>query len=266
MTLVTSIEQIEKNVAVLHAAIRRDDSRAIELVKNGKSIVITDIGGKLAFAPSRFVGYRKNSLKQHIEMRSQRDGRVTNDQVRKVLGFDRSINDAAEAAFRMFCNDIGASPPKNNRQYWVLVDAIELVDEAAIAADETTKETEKYQLQKARRGQGKFRAQLLRKWGGCCITGCEVDEVLRASHIKPWRACTNKERLDSNNGLLLVANIDALFDRGLISFDASGSLIWSDLLSPHSLDQLVGRVSARLELNASQARYLQFHRESHGFE
>jgi putative restriction endonuclease len=39
--------------------------------------------------------------------------------------------------------------------------------------------------------------------------------MLRASHIKPWSDCSNRERLDPLNGLLLVAHIDALFDNGL---------------------------------------------------
>lgn len=42
-----------------------------------------------------------------------------------------------------------------------------------------------------------------------------------ASHIKPWRKCSNKERLDPQNGLLLTARINALFDCGLISNDVN---------------------------------------------
>jgi len=44
---------------------------------------------------------------------------------------------------------------------------------------------------------------------------------LKASHIKAWKDCTStQERLDSNNGLLLCANHDALFDQYLISLGA----------------------------------------------
>jgi hypothetical protein len=35
---------------------------------------------------------------------------------------------------------------------------------------------------------------------------------------------TPKQRLDSNNGLLLSANLDALFDKGLITFDKTGQM------------------------------------------
>jgi len=40
-----------------------------------------------------------------------------------------------------------------------------------------------------------------------------------ASHIKPWSACTNEERLDTRNGLLLSALMDKLFDRYFITFE-----------------------------------------------
>lgn len=46
-----------------------------------------------------------------------------------------------------------------------------------------------------------------------------------ASHAKPWAECANDaERLDVFNGFLLVANLNALFDRFLISFDDTGRL------------------------------------------
>jgi len=87
--------------------------------------------------------------------------------------------------------------------------------------DETTRAA----LIDARLGQGRFRKELLRIWdGACAVTGCRMEAILRASHCKPWRASDNAERLDPNNGLLLVANLDALFDAGLISFGDDGSM------------------------------------------
>lgn len=51
-----------------------------------------------------------------------------------------------------------------------------------------------------------------------------MPQVLRASHAKPWRHCSDSERLDPDNGLPLVATLDALFDAGLITFDAGGCM------------------------------------------
>lgn len=92
---------------------------------------------------------------------------------------------------------------------------------ASSVADQTTREA----LIHARLGQGRFRKELLRIWdGACAVTGCRVEAILRASHCKPWRMSDNAERLDPNNGLLLVANLDALFDAGLITFGDDGAM------------------------------------------
>lgn len=85
--------------------------------------------------------------------------------------------------------------------------------------------TERQALIVARRGQGKFRDQLIERWRSCSVTGFGPEAVLVASHIIPWCKCkTNKERLDVNNGLLLIPNIDKLFDRGLVTFDQDGRI------------------------------------------
>ena len=47
----------------------------------------------------------------------------------------------------------------------------------------------------------------------------------------PWADCTDAQRLDVHNGLLLSALWDAVFDRGLISFADDGSLLVSPQLS-----------------------------------
>lgn len=62
-----------------------------------------------------------------------------------------------------------------------------------------------------------------------------MKEVLGASHIKPWRLCTDAERLDPKNGLLLMAHIDALLDRGLISFASGGNLLVANSLRHRTL-------------------------------
>jgi len=255
-----------ENLNVLQSAISEGDDRAIELLRKGKSIVVGNMGGRLAFAPSRFLGYQDNGIDQHIEERSNRDGKETNPAIKKALGVERSPNAPAEAEFLRYCRSLGVSPPANQRQYWVLPDASALVDLEAVEHDASVGETEKVQLQKARVGQGNFRAKLEAKWGGCCVTGCKIREVLRASHIKPWKDCNNGERLDGDNGLLLVANIDALFDRGLISFGADGSIIRSKVLSMDELQMLTGCRVARIKFSPQQADYMRFHRELHGFD
>lgn len=93
--------------------------------------------------------------------------------------------------------------------------------------------TEVERLVRQRVGQQKFREAMLDYWGGACaVTAVALPEVLRASHAKPWAECaSDAERLDVFNGFLLVANLDALFDRFLISFDDEGGLLISPTLT-----------------------------------
>ena len=87
--------------------------------------------------------------------------------------------------------------------------------------------TEKRQLIQARVGQGEFRINVQRIESKCRVTGLTAQSLLIASHIKPWRDSSNKERLDGHNGLLLSPHIDKLFDKGWISFSDQGSLLVS---------------------------------------
>lgn len=79
-------------------------------------------------------------------------------------------------------------------------------------------ETEKTAIIRARRGQGLFKDRVMRIEERCRITGVTNPVHLIASHCKPWRDCTNAERLEGENGLLLTQSIDHLFDRGFIGF------------------------------------------------
>lgn len=119
--------------------------------------------------------------------------------------------------------------------------------------------TERETLILARIGQGKYRKELLELWDGkCAVTGCSVLPVLRASHAKPWRDSDNQERLDPNNGLPLVANLDALFDAGLIGFDSDGKMHVSKNLRDKELISGVPR-ALRKKPTGEQANYLEEH-------
>lgn len=127
--------------------------------------------------------------------------------------------------------------------------------------------TEVERLVRQRVGQQKFREAMLDYWGGACaVTGIALPEVLRASHAKPWSECdSDAERLDVFNGFLLVANLDALFDRFLISFDDGGGLLASPRLNPveATLLGLVPGLTLRW-LTDSHRGYLTWHRDRCG--
>lgn len=123
--------------------------------------------------------------------------------------------------------------------------------------------TEVERLVKQRVGQGTFREALMDYWAGACaVTGISLPEVLRASHAKPWADCaSDEERLDVFNGFLLTANLDALFDRGLVTFDGAGQLTCSPRLTCQQLFalQLHDGLSLRW-LAPEHEQYLAWHR------
>jgi hypothetical protein len=93
-----------------------------------------------------------------------------------------------------------------------------------------TTEAERMVIQRI--GQDIFRDALIDYWNGRCpMTGITEPGLLRASHIVPWADCTDAQRLDVHNGLLLSALWDAAFDRGLISFSDDGSPLANPQLS-----------------------------------
>ena len=131
-------------------------------------------------------------------------------------------------------------------------------DVAAVLKDQATTTTEKLELVKARIGQGRFREQLVSHWRCCAVTGYKDVQLLIASHIRPWSASDNHQRLDPFNGLLLLPNLDRVFDKGLVTFDAEGFLQMSPLLS--SPLQLGIAPGMRILLQPSHQVYMEFHR------
>lgn len=113
-----------------------------------------------------------------------------------------------------------------------IVSIEELVSESNV--DFSTKEgKEKLREVKTRVNQGFFRRLVLSTYHAqCCVTGLNIPEVLRASHIVAWSADT-KNRLNPTNGLCLSATYDAAFDRHLISFDENYRMILSPALKDY---------------------------------
>ena len=121
-----------------------------------------------------------------------------------------------------------------------------------------TNKTEKSALISARVGQGKYRSDLIDYWQRCAVTGFSNVRFLIASHIKPWRESENQERLDPFNGLLLLPNLDKVFDLGFITFTEKGKIIVSEHLEDTENIGVTRDMSIAIE-NEHQA-YMKFHR------
>jgi len=126
-----------------------------------------------------------------------------------------------------------------------------------LVLDDKLNETEKETLILSRRGQGKYRENLIKIWGKCSISGYPDYRLLVASHIKPWNKSDNMERIDPYNGLLLLPTYDKLFDLGLISFSEGGDILISNQLKHYNLLSL--RNDIRIAVTNNHLKYLDFH-------
>ena len=129
--------------------------------------------------------------------------------------------------------------------------------------------TEATAIVRVRRGQDFFRAAVLTAYGRrCCLTGCDVEDFLVASHIVPWAEDAG-HRLNPCNGLCLAPLQDRAFDRGYITLDDDLRVLVSRQLRLHEgssevLGQLVGLEGVRIrvpERFAPDVELVRRHRE-----
>ncbi len=113
---------------------------------------------------------------------------------------------------------------------------------------------------KTRVSQGSFRRLLLLERHHCNLCDISTTSVLRASHIKEWSESSRKERIDANNGLLLCANHDALFDKHLISFEPdTGDICISSSIDAEQRAALKLSESYKLPMSDRIKPYMQIH-------
>lgn len=132
--------------------------------------------------------------------------------------------------------------------------------EAAIRTSECMSEDLQEQLILSRLGQGRFRRALGQFEKDCRVTGVADAALLQACHMKPWRACSNAERMDGANGLLLEPGFHLLFTKGYIAFDGAGHLLVSRRLPEHVVREWpVRQAAAPRPFARPQLEYLAFH-------
>ena len=91
---ITSKEDVVENIKTLYGYLGNPDDAetykwATGILKNGRIYVVEVIDSKLYFAPSRFVGYKKNTADKHREHFRVYLNNTTCHQVIKSIGFQR---------------------------------------------------------------------------------------------------------------------------------------------------------------------------------
>lgn len=117
----------------------------------------------------------------------------------------------------------------------------------------------------AREGQDKYRALLLEECPYCPFTMINDERLLIASHIKPWAASNDKEKIDPKNGFMFSPLFDRLFDRGFITFTDDKVMHVSNWLTPKNRERMSLNDKTfiqHLPLTKERCNYLEFHRSS----
>lgn len=126
-------------------------------------------------------------------------------------------------------------------------------------------------------GQHRFAAAVMSNYSdSCAFCGLHAPDtlrgksLLRASHIKPWRECSDSERLDPANGVAACPTHDAAFDGGLLMINGRFRIHVSPLLGDMEPKSAILHAFGRPPLLAAlrmpdeappEARYLRWHRE-----
>lgn len=119
--LLNNLETIENYITAFDADKRIKIS---QYIKRGTCFVAYQINNEIRFAPSKFTGYKNNSLEKHIP--SLTDGRDTNKVISQILNSSPQTDDNLEIAYQKYCDGIGVEANKTGgygapRKYWTLL-------------------------------------------------------------------------------------------------------------------------------------------------
>ena len=171
--------------------------------------------------------------------------------------------------------------PRDPRYYWKLFVDFEALREKNIplvlqygkklaelnkkGKNNSIEDSKQIEIRNARVGQGKYREQLLGQCHYCPFTMISDERLLIASHIKPWAASNDKEKVDPYNGYMLSPMYDKLFDQGFITFTEDRHVIRSEYISRHTwkiINLKNDMFLNTLPMDDKRIEYLKFHHES----
>jgi hypothetical protein len=111
MNLITTKQQIETNLETLEQYLANgsgsEKGEVQKLIGKGRCLVAYKREKVWHFAPSRFIGYINNTLKQHFA-NSEKNGRDTNPAIERVLNKKFSPDSEMEELYVHYCGQIGA--------------------------------------------------------------------------------------------------------------------------------------------------------------
>jgi len=128
MQLVETLPELIKNTLYLEQKLysknKEEQQQAINLLKDGICFVKYAQEGKIYFAPSRFIGYKNNSIQKHKD-NPDKHGSITNNRIKKIFSQIAKPNINLENEYFNFCSSFGIVPSKKAsfgqvRKFWDL--------------------------------------------------------------------------------------------------------------------------------------------------
>ena len=128
MDIITKRSELEANLNRLEEYRYSSDPAERDfytnLIRHGICFVVLKKYGKLLWGPSRFLGYRSNSMNLHIR-NIEKHGSKTNAAITRILGRPPEQDEHFEESYSKHCKDLGfiTSPSGafgGKRKYWVV--------------------------------------------------------------------------------------------------------------------------------------------------
>ena len=127
MILIDSIEDLVKNLDTVESYLNGENDELFEqmadLVRRGRNFVAYEFDGATHFAPSRFVGYKNNTLPRHLKKDNGKNGSETSSRLRSLylLGQD-SEDTKLYKKWKKYCEECGVEPTGGDKTFWILKD------------------------------------------------------------------------------------------------------------------------------------------------
>ncbi|UIP06005.1 HNH endonuclease [Erythrobacter sp. SDW2] len=122
MSFVRNLRDLERNAYYLAEIIESDNdlsSDAALLIRKGRAFFPFQFQGKLAFCPSKFVGYRNNDLLKHLDIRGSRDGKDTNREINRIIGSGYVEDAALHVELEAYARRIGVTLENHKHRFWI---------------------------------------------------------------------------------------------------------------------------------------------------
>ena len=128
METINTTEELIENLNKLEFYLTSNDEglteTTVDLIKNGICFLAYQVDDEIRFAPSRFIGYKKNSIEKH-NRNLGKHGSITNNVISKILSSQPLTNKKLEAEYKKYCLNLGITPNRtgsfgHERKYWIL--------------------------------------------------------------------------------------------------------------------------------------------------